>query len=177
MKILSYLCLSLFILNLTSCSSNDDGDNPPINPNDGTLLGSWNATEFTIDGSFSEAGTDAEFSMFADHLDGNTLVFNEDGTVTGDNAPFEMETTIFINGVALPPSTQIMSEVMSHSGTWSQDGNTLTLLEDGSNDPQVFTIEILSPTTLKISGNQDSLGDTGNPSPGTEFLATVTYSR
>src|SRR5690606_23558797 len=124
MKIVSYLFISIFILSLTACSSDDDNATQ-----EGTILGKWNVDEMTMEGSFSTDGTAVNFIGTTQGMAGNDITFNNDNTFNGNNAPFAMELQYVING---SPSThtQSMGEAFPVSGEWNKEGNILNLKEN-----------------------------------------------
>ena len=171
MKKLTYLLLSLFIMGLVSCSSDDDS-----NPHEVSLLGEWYADEFRMVGSYTEEGQTYSFDGLASNCVGNDITFNADQSVTGHNAPFSMTSTVEVPGMPPITSTMQMSSFTSTSGEWSREGNTLYLQEEGSSHKDAFTILLLNATTLKIMGDQNSI-DPGDWDSGTECTATLTYKR
>jgi len=171
MRILSYLLLSVFLVSFTSCSSDDDNGGQEV-----TLIGKWNASQLTMEGTFEEDGMTVEFSGIANDLTGNDATFKNDNTLTANNAPFDMELTFTINGMPVTV-TQPMSESMMTSGTWRKEGNMLYLKETGSDEEHAYTIETLNNTTLKLSGDQDSM-DVGDDFPDNAiFNVTLTFTR
>src|SRR5690606_5224177 len=151
MKIVSYLFISIFILSLTSCSSDDDNQQAV------TILGKWNVNEMNMEGSLTEDGMTISFISNTKGMAGNDITFNDDNTFSGNSAAFEMETHYVINGM---PSTvtQPAGEALPVEGEWSKDGNILNLLESGGVSTQ-YTIETLDATTLKLTADQNSMND------------------
>lgn len=177
MKITNYLLLSLFVFGLMSCSSDDDGNSDNGNPQEVTILGLWNASEMSINGTVVEQNITSSFNGMATEMTGNDITFNEDHTLSGNSAPFNMEVHYVIEG--LPPFTQTqeMNSAMAHEGTWSREGNMLYIQENGSTDREGFTIETLNATTLKISGDQNSTSVGEDFPAGSTFNVTITYRR
>lgn len=174
MKILSYLFLSLFILSLASCGSDDDGNGG--GQQDASILGKWNAAEFTMNGTFSVEGMTISFNGIANDMTGNDITFNEDNTLEGHSAPFEMELTYDIDGMPMTIN-QTMSSVMAHNGEWSREGDKLYLQENGSSEKDAFTIQTLNATTLKLYGDQNSIQVGSDFPPGAVFTVTITHKR
>ena len=172
MRILSYLLFSIALISFSSCSSDDD-NNPA---QEGTLLGTWNASEFKMDGNMQMDGNNISFDGIANNLAGNDITFNSDNTLTGNSASFDMELTYVINGMPVT-ITQNMSSMMAHAGTWRKDGNFLYIQETGSNNDQEFLIEAQTNSTLKISANQDNIDLGSDFPPGATFSVTITYVR
>ena len=119
MKKLSYLILSIFIISLAACSSDDDSSSQ-----EGALLGKWNSTEFIMKGTFQEDGVTVSFEGVADDMSGNDVTFHADNTFTANNAPFQMKMSYIINGL---PYTfnQEMNSLVTDEGTWRKEGNKL----------------------------------------------------
>ena len=172
MRILSYVLLSIFVISFTSCSSEDDNGGQQAD----TLIGKWNASEFTMDGTFEEDGMTVEFSGIANDLTGNDATFKSDNTLTANNAPFDMELTFNINGMPVTV-TQPMSESMITSGTWRKEGNLLYLKETGSDEEHTYTIETLNNTTLKLTGDQDSIEVDDDFPDNAIFNVSITFTR
>lgn len=172
MKKLICLFLSIFIITLASCSSDDNGNNNQ----EATLLGNWNSSEFIMEGTFEEDGITVSFEGVADNMPGNDITFHSDNTFTGNSAPFEMEINYLING--LPSTiTQTMNSPMAHEGTWRKDGDKLFIIEAGSTQEQEFNIETLSNTTLKMFADQDNIEMEDDFPENAEFKVTITHIR
>ncbi|HLV40312.1 hypothetical protein [Xanthomarina sp.] len=181
MKITNYLFLSLFVLGLVSCSSDDDGspdggNSGNGNPQEASIVGSWNADNFIMNGIFAGDELTITFNGVADTMTGNDITFYQDNTTTGNSAPFMMDLTTIINGV---PSTteQEMNTPMATEGTWSREGNKLYLVENSMGQTQEFTIETLTETTLVITGDHNSVTIEDGFPPNTEFDIKLTYKR
>lgn len=174
MRILQFLFLSFFILGLASCSSDDDDIDPP--PQEATVTGEWDVTQFTMEGTIYDEDATITFDAVANDLTGNDMTFHGDNTLSGNNAPFEMAVDSDVDGMEINYTTT-MSSVMTHEGEWSRDGNTLYLQEDGSDTSEEFTIETLNSTTLKLSGDQNSITTDSDFPPGSVFDVTITLKR
>ena len=107
MKIASYLFVSLFIVTLASCSSDDDAKTDDI-PELGTLIGKWNASSITAEGSFTLNEIKTTFKAKANDLKDNNINFHADHTITGEEKPFTMELRLNMGGcrhkVCSPPT-------------------------------------------------------------------------
>lgn len=169
MRILIYLFTSVFILGLTSCSSNDD-DNA-----EATLLGKWNVKEMTMEGNFTQDGMAVTFDGIANEMAGNDVTFNEDNSFTGNTAPFDMDITFRVGG--FPTTiTQPVSDGFPVTGQWSKEGNTLFLTETGSTERIKYTIETHDATTLVLSADQNSMDLADLPSDAI-FNVRITMKR
>lgn len=171
MRILSYLLLSIFIVSFTSCSSDDDN-----NDQENLILGEWDASKFTMEGTFIIEGNSVSFDGVANDLSGNDITFHQDNTVTGNSAPFDMELNYVINGMPIT-MTQTMSSVMVHSGTWRKEGGFLYFKEAGSDEEVEYIIQTLNNSTLKITADQDNIDVGSDFPPGGQFRVTITYNR
>mgnify|MGYP002735384390 CR=1 FL=1 len=172
MRIFPYLLLSIFVISFTACSSDDDSSGGQAD----TLLGKWNASQFTMDGTFEEDGMTVEFSGIANDLTGNDATFKSDNTLTANNAPFDMELTFIFDGIPVT-MTQTMSESMMSSGTWRKEGDLLYLKETGSDEEYAYTIETLNNTTLKLTGDQDSMEMDDDFPDNAIFNVSITFTR
>lgn len=170
MRITSFFILFILTFSFVSCSSDDD------NGNEATIYGYWDITEFTMNGEMHVEGVDITFEGIADDLEGNNTNFNEDNTLEGNNAPFDMVLTYNISGMT-ETIVQEMSSAMSHNGTWSRDGDILQIQENGSNEVHEFTIATLNATTLKLIGDETSIPVDNSFPPGSEFDVSLTFTR
>lgn len=137
------LTMSVTLSFLASCSEDDEGDNVGSSED---LIGTWNVSaldfEFTINGEdfiqwlVDNAGLsndDAEFfrdlfeTAFSEDITGS-FNFNADGTYTATDGGTTYET-----------------------GTWSLDGNLLTLNVDGDDEPVTLTVNTLTSSALVLS--------------------------
>lgn len=177
MKIINYLVFSLFIICSVSCSSDDDGSSDDNNnPGDVTILGNWNASEYTMSGNFVEDGVTISFTGVANSLPGNNMTLHADHTITGHSEPFMMQLSYVINGAPMTIPQQVSSS-MVNEGVWSREGDTLYLEDNEVGETQEFTIDVLNATTLKISGDQSSMSEDGALPPGSIFVYSFTFTR
>ena len=169
MRVLSYLFISLFILSFASCSSDDD------NNQEVTILGKWNVSEMTMTSNFIQEGIPISMNAISNSMAGNDITFNENNTFTGNSAPFDIVIKYEIGGVS-STMTQPSGNALPVSGNWRKEGNNLYLKEGGSEEIR-YTIETLDATTLKLSGDQNSIDIGEDYPPGTEIRVTVTLKR
>lgn len=125
--------LTLFILSLAIAACSDQNTEEPA----ASLVGSWQLTSYGPANSPLPAVEDTEAGM----------IFNEDGTVTGnsgcngfggnytvegDQITFsEIVSTLIACEEPLRSQEQVVLEVMADSATYNIDGNTLALTGDG----------------------------------------------
>jgi len=159
MKTINYIWVLLFLgLTITSCEIPYE---PVTDSND--ILGTWNTSAITIT-------TDSEqtlngFVTVNTHMDYNGFNLNQQLVFTNDNAynitgTYDMHASYHIvstfNDPSTPPTVQdIQGDVLdfaeTESGTWSLDGNTLSL-NNGTNTNEMTVIE-LTANSLKIEGD------------------------
>lgn len=173
MKKLSYFILSVLMISLVSCSSDDNGDSGQ----DGSILGLWNSSEFILEGTFQEDGITVSFEGTADEMPGNKITFREDNTFIANSAPFMMEVHFVVMGIPYT-ETMEMSSLMTDEGTWRKEGNKLFISEAGVEEEQEFTIEILTNSTLKMFADQESIKDFYDDFPeNAVFEVTTVHTR
>ena len=106
------LCLSVFVLVFTSCSSDDDSDSQD------SIIGTWTFHKSFID--------DVEQTLTSCEMQ-ETFTFNSDGTVS-----YKYYEVI----------QDICELEESTSGLWANDGNSIyTLTIEGENSSQEITFE------------------------------------
>src|SRR5690625_69159 len=174
MKKLSYFILSVLMISLVSCSSDDNGDSGQ----DGSILGLWNTSEIILEGTFQEDGITVSFEGTADEMLGNNITFREDNTFIANSAPFMMEVNFLVMGVPAYTQTVEMSSLMTEAGSWRREGNKLFISEAGVEEEQEFTIEILTNSTLKMFADQESIKDFYDDIPeNAVFEVTTVHTR
>ncbi|MCF6306377.1 MAG: lipocalin family protein [Flavobacteriaceae bacterium] len=168
MKILKLLFLSLFVSFAISCSSSDDdnGDNGS-GETDAELVDMWigsavnysgtSVTEtqgITLTADFVGVGYDIDF----------TFDFTENPNILTAEGSYSIELTTTIQGQS---TTQNIEDLgFENSGTWSRDGNQISLTYDGTTD--VATITELTETTLILNIARVDVTDQGG------VISTVT---
>lgn len=167
MKIIKYLVLSIFIIGLISCSSDDDGGDSY------DIIGEWTITEGYIDPTSIQldmGGIDipVEISGTFVGLDvNNSLTFMDDNSFTSQMDNISLEMDMVVMGV---PQTETigMSDVFGE-GNWEINGNTLTIHnENGTTIP--YRIENLNGDNLELSGNVKDMALDSGPNPMLESM-------
>lgn len=154
MKILKPFLLFAFVALLTSCSDDDD-NNEPVDID--SLIGTWAVTSLDADidlsGDFANIPITSSTNTVGDNFD-YTVTFTEtEYTVTGG---YDLITTGTVNGEPLDSEPTSISGI-NETGTYSLDGNTITI------DGNIYDFEAngvsLSETspeqTIEISFNSD----------------------
>jgi len=119
----------LFIASILLFSCSTDENNPDNETPENVLIGSWRATEFkAADSNNSNVNFGAEIlaNLTADQCYIITFTFNQDLTVTGDNAVNYVQINATPTGIDVPCPTQKDDLV----GTYTYDGTTLTTVDD-----------------------------------------------
>ncbi len=136
-----------FISILTSCTSNEDLG---INITEDDLVGVWNFTSFTLDGSASYTVNgityDIETSSYAKDLD-YTVNFTKNPNEFSSAGSYTTVTTVRVSGE--PDSVEeyrVDSLEGLDSGNWSLDGNTFKSINNG----QETIAEIVEFTGSKL---------------------------
>ncbi len=140
---------------LTSCSSDDDSS-IVIDPT--LAIGEWNLTSFNSEGgaleytfpglptsSTSITATGSDYDM--------TVTFSEDPKTIASDGSFTLSTAFEIAGVSAPSDETI--EGFFDADSWSIEGSTLTITEDG--DSTTFRITNLTESTMNLETDLDSL--------------------
>ncbi len=152
MKKISLLLLGLFVV--FSCSSDDSSDNESENNTEGTndLVGTWNMTDvrFTenlLDPTLNLADEIVDF-LAEENCYLASFTFNADGTLTSSNSVNYIVPDATPTGLSVDCPTESDTD----SGTWSLEGNQLTLTDE--NDvSETLTIQFEGNSTLVISGD------------------------
>lgn len=181
MKRFFYLLFTITALSFSSCSSDDDSSNPDNNGGiSADILGKWMITEMAVEANMNVEGIVIEMTGVAPNNDPeNYTIFRADNTIEVNPLPMTMTMTIKIMGETTT-DTQVVNVVLPQAGTWMQEGETLTIQEDGG-DPQDFRILTLSNSTLVLT--TDNLYDTFpmedgfEPGPEDTFKMTFSFSR
>lgn len=146
MKKLLYLLLLTPIIFLTSCSSGGDGGSSPSNEN--LFVGSWGLNGMDLDIRHFQYLPNGETETLLD----TSVSLN--GTEVMEIIGYIQTLTVYENGT-LQVDQFDGTSTSSSTGTWSIQGNTITLDDDG---PYPFTI---SDNNCTISGlsNLENNGD------------------
>src|SRR5690625_7548327 len=125
MKKLSYFILSVLMISLVSCSSEDNGDSGQ----DGSILGLWNTSEIILEGTFQEDGITVSFEGTADEMLGNNITFREDNTFIAISAPFIMEVNLLVMEVNATTQTVAIYRLKTVDRYSSSEGMMLFISE------------------------------------------------
>lgn len=138
-KLLFPLFLMLF-LGFTACSSDDDSTSTSAD-----VEGTWILTYEQF--SFSAEGIEMNGSAVG-LTNEDTVTFHENGTYTTTNsATSTVEGSFNWGGVEMPIDDDDV-EFLDETGTWSKDGNNLTIFNDEVE--QIFKITKLNDSKLEI---------------------------
>lgn len=170
MKKIFYVFAVLFVIGLTSCSSDDDNVSADI-------IGKWDITQMTMEGSFTEDGMSINFKGVSKNITGdNHIVFNEDNTLTGESSEFEIEMEYEIFNQTITVTIPAGSNI-PHTGTWEKNGNKLVLHSDTSDETVEYTIEELTSSKMFLSADESAM-DLGEDFPEiSNFSVTITFNR
>ena len=139
MKNASHLFMSVAVLASSIFWLNCGGDSNPVAPS--SLAGTWDLVSFTD----KTINITVPAGQPTDIGNGVTI------TVTGSVVLTESSYQISVTFVTSVPGQLPQTEVTSSSGSYSINGSTLTAVEDGSGEINVFT--------LTRSGNRITLED------------------
>jgi len=157
MKKFALLFILTLSFSLTSCS---DDDNNSSNTS-GELVGTWMGTAIDYSGTTETTvqgiTIDADFVGEAYDID-YSLTFSENPNNVEADGSYSIELETTVNGQT---TTQDVEDLeFLNDGTWSRDGNDLTITDDGQSS--TARIVELTDTTLRISISQvDDLSDDG----------------
>lgn len=171
MRTLSYFLLSIFIVSLTACSSDDDG---PSSSDD--IFGKWFLSDMTMEGTFVEEGEEFSFTGKAKDIhEDNYIIFKEDNKFNGSSTPIDMELTISFMGQT---HTQIISTGtnMPQSGTWERNGNKLILSADGGEETE-YTVETFTSSSIVLTADETSVDMGSDFPPGAKFSVSISFRR
>lgn len=158
-SLLTFCLATVVVINFSACSDDDSDVTPDQNQNNNqnsnqlisqsSMVGSWNMTALNYVGSSSTttggttftsnfSGVGRDFTYVLDFAD-NPKIFSSSGGYT-------IDLTTTFSGTSFTQATSI-PDVMS-SGSWDLVGNTLTLIDDATNDTSI--------TEITSSPNNDS---------------------
>ncbi|UII76313.1 hypothetical protein LV716_00535 [Flagellimonas sp. HMM57] len=152
MKYLKLFFLSTLLISFISCS--DDDETPQIDSD--SLLGTWTMisldADTDLDGNFSIIDIESSTNTVGENFDYD-LTFTETGyTVEGS---YDLVTTGTTNGQPINDTTSITD--VSESGTYTLDGNTITV--DGDlyeyDINEVDLSGVLTDQSAKVSLNSN----------------------
>lgn len=146
MKYLHFTLVVLLFVSLLSCSKNDDSPKPG-----GQLVGTWKMTSFTYTGATTTifdgesittpfSGTGKEMNVHISFA-ANPNTF----TSTGD---YTVELTMDAGGQQIKQDFPIQG--FMGSGSWSREGNKLSVTDEATGKLQLSTIVQLDDKTLKV---------------------------
>ena len=137
-NILSLLTIAFLLF---SCSSDDDNNNNTT----AEIPGTWRLTSFLIESAIdlnNDGSASNDLIQETNCYQNETLVFNADGNMAANSTSFlEMEGVIDATSGDLVITTDCVPDAFSESGTWTQNGASVTILVDGT------------PIVAVVSGN------------------------
>lgn len=149
--IMRKIILGLMMLNalvFTSCTNNEDDNNP-----DESIVGTWKLTGWNITQGFdlNQDGTISNNILEEiDCLNNETLVFNADGSLISNNTSYLDIQILLITGTTDEYIFDIDcgEDIDSYALSYTQNGNTIIVNDDGeimigviSGNKLIFTIE------------------------------------
>lgn len=172
MRLFKLVFAFTLVFSLASCSS-DDSDGPSTS---GDLLGVWIADDVNYSGStVTEAQGQtltADFVGEAYDVDFTLTITENPNNIVSDGS-YSIELTTTVLGQS---STQDVTGIeFLETGTWSRDGNQLTITANG--ESSVGTIAELTDSTLVIEVDQvEDLSEQGISIEST-INSVVTFTR
>ena len=160
-NIFKSLLIVLVTVSFMSCSSDDDSSNDNSGDTSGTLVGTWNLVELTIDGDTTSEVAGQSLSVDFDAIGENfnySLTFSDPDEFIGSGS-YDLILTSTVDGETIT-ETESINDIVTE-GTWEQNGTMLTingnLTDDSASIPvsneiaqPPFVIEELTDTTLTI---------------------------
>lgn len=158
MKNFKLLLLAFLAVSIVSCKSDDDSDGGGGDTS-GNLIGTWIGVDLDYSGSTTTTA-DGLPPITADFVGETTesdytLTFSEEPNEVVSDGSYTIELTTTILG-----ETQTNTEDLDFflTGTWTRDGNTLTISAEGRTEE--YTIEELTDDSLiLVSQTTEDLGD------------------
>lgn len=145
MKYFKFLFLAFTLMIMSSCSSNDDGDNSPTS---GELLGTWEgvSVDYTSTTTFEFQGESFTAEAVGAGYDVNyTITFAEPNVLT-TNGAYSVELTTTTMGQTQVQNFENLE--FASDGTWTRNGDDLTFVTDA--DTQNLTITELTGSTMTL---------------------------
>jgi len=137
MKFFKYAFIMLLATSFFTCNNNEDNGNT-----DNLILGEWKVTEYVYDGTSTTVvqgiESTANFEGTAMDLD-LSIQFSENPNEYSTSGDYSIELTTDIPGF---PAVEVPIEGFVGSGTWSMDGDELTLDPEGGDVAIVRIIEL-----------------------------------
>ena len=165
MKTIKILLLAFLVVTLSSCSKDDK-------PDPALIVGKWSITEGSFDGGtmildIGGMSVPVEYSgNFIDISPNNFINFKSDNTFDSSMENITVEVTVTVMGIT---QTESMSaDNIFGEGTWSQNGNTLTVKNEESTIN--YNIDSFDGTNLYLSGNVKDIMLEGGSNPMLESM-------
>lgn len=167
MKLSKFLMLFFLTITIASCTS-DDTDTPETNVQEGDLVGTWNLTEEsqdgTISGVFGGIPVTGDITSIGKNFDTQLTIsrnpnnFNASGSFTDAITVSAASIVLFEDEFVVPINDLI------NQGTWSVDQGILKLAQNG--DTIDVRIVELTTTTLKLEFDIEDLDVTYDDNTG-----------
>ncbi|WP_025741148.1 hypothetical protein [Aquimarina pacifica] len=178
MKRISFILFLLSFSLFTACSDDDNANEQEDDSSEltGTLTGDWNLTGLTAsDGTLNTTveGQAVSLSYTAIGKDFNTEVsFSESPNVVTSSGSFTTEVTFSFFGIE--ESQEVPGQEFAIVGTWSLEGDQLTILNTTTSEERIATVTTLTDTTLIFEIEIDENLEDSTLFEGFDLTGTIT---
>ncbi|RFN59723.1 lipocalin family protein [Marixanthomonas ophiurae] len=173
MKLTKLLFLTILTFSIISCSKDDDSKE--TNDTSSSLVGSWKATDFSYESTSRTEGQgttiESESTGIAKELD-ITVEFSEDPNTYEVDSDYVLEITTESSGDTIIQEIPIQ---YSGTGTWSKEGNTLSIIEN--NEEREATITELTNSKLTYTSTTTQTQTQSGITSTVEVTETLSFSK